>query len=420
MLEPPQIRALCALIARDLLVKFVTQSRCGRRLPRPEEHGGKRAMWRAVAAISLLTTLCGGTAALAIDSVQGAPTAAISGIDWAPAEYGSVSPAAQAFPFEAPALAGADLGAGSVVSWGDPRTRLADEPGARGAIFLGYSPFLSARLDADAGLANRRYDEFLSSAFNLSSTAPVSGNFYAGADVALRDDLKFRFGEIDRSGLRFGVPDLASLAGVGRPQYFLDREQTEFAGLDWDFASWAGFGMAAAHNVEQDSAANSLALSKPSSASSIGVSAHVAFGNGWVTTFSYNVGIEQLSLKSNALSANSDETLHSRAYGLTVAKHGLFGNDDSLGLAVTRPLEVYAGIANGISPDGFDPAPRNLGSAYLSLGDATPETDLELGYVTTFMDGALALQANAGYQMNVAGVTGSNALSVISRAKINF
>ena len=40
--------------------------------------------------------------------------------------------------------------------------------------------------------------------------------------------------------------------------------------------------------------------------------------------------------------------------------------------------------------------------------------------MTTFMDGALALQANAGYQMNVAGLGGTNAVSVISRAKINF
>lgn len=49
-----------------------------------------------------------------------------------------------------------------------------------------------------------------------------------------------------------------------------------------------------------------------------------------------------------------------------------------------------------------------------------PDTDLELGYVTSFFNGALALQANAGYQMNLAGQSGTNSFSVISRAKINF
>jgi hypothetical protein len=43
-----------------------------------------------------------------------------------------------------------------------------------------------------------------------------------------------------------------------------------------------------------------------------------------------------------------------------------------------------------------------------------------LGYVTSFFNGALALQANAGYQMNLAGQSGTNSFSVISRAKINF
>ncbi len=56
----------------------------------------------------------------------------------------------------------------------------------------------------------------------------------------------------------------------------------------------------------------------------------------------------------------------------------------------------------------------------MSLASATPETDVELGYITTFFDGALALQANAGYQMNFAGQSGTNALTVLSRAKINF
>jgi hypothetical protein len=40
--------------------------------------------------------------------------------------------------------------------------------------------------------------------------------------------------------------------------------------------------------------------------------------------------------------------------------------------------------------------------------------------VTTFLDGALALQANAAYQLNTQGQNGTNSLAVVSRAKIKF
>jgi hypothetical protein len=53
------------------------------------------------------------------------------------------------------------------------------------------------------------------------------------------------------------------------------------------------------------------------------------------------------------------------------------------------------------------------------LPGSTAETDLQLGYVTSF-DGALELQANAAYQMNFQGQTGANSLAVLSRAKIKF
>ncbi|HSM96393.1 MAG TPA: hypothetical protein VLT91_10135, partial [Rhizomicrobium sp.] len=60
------------------------------------------------------------------------------------------------------------------------------------------------------------------------------------------------------------------------------------------------------------------------------------------------------------------------------------------------------------------------GTEHVSLVSGTPETDFEMGYVTTFFDGALALQANAAWQQNLAGQSGVNSLAVLSRAKINF
>ena len=48
------------------------------------------------------------------------------------------------------------------------------------------------------------------------------------------------------------------------------------------------------------------------------------------------------------------------------------------------------------------------------------ETDIQLGYVTNFLDGAVALQTNAGYQTNAQGQPGATSVSLLSRAKIKF
>ena len=147
------------------------------------------------------------------------------------------------------------------------------------------------------------------------------------------------------------------------------------------------------------------------------LSARVGFGDGWVTTVSYGEGITQLNLRpTGALSAA--DPLRTRSYGVAVAKRGLFEDGDSLGLAVTRPMQVYEG---SVDLSNTEPSDNSLlGQARLPLSGGTPETDVELGYVTTFLDGALALQANAGYQMNLQGQPGANSVTVLSRAKINF
>ncbi len=284
------------------------------------------------------------------------------------------------------------------------------------------------------------YDSRSSMAYNglfLSATAINSpyasltnGGSYLGSTVQLADDVHMRLGEsvLDPQRAEYQVPEFAYLAQLQGPQAMYDMRQAQSSlfGVDWDFASWGGLGFIATQTSEQNGMlggfnSGALSVAKSANTSAVGVSARMGFGNGWVTTFSYNEGITQLSLKPDALISSSD-TLHSRAYGFAVAKHGLFDDDDSLGLAVTRPLQVYSGGVNVAAADGVDSTTGDfkIGREYVSLASSTPETDLELGYVTTFMDGALALQANAGYQMNVAGLGGSNAVSVISRAKINF
>lgn len=200
----------------------------------------------------------------------------------------------------------------------------------------------------------------------------------------------------------------------GRGQALPSDTSTHF--FHWDFTKWMGLGVSTQSGEGSGLfgryESGSLPSLQSAKAASVGLSARFGLGAGWVTSFSYNEGIAQLNLRPGNIVDSDENTLHARAYGVSVAKHGLFGSSDALGLSVSRPLELYNGGKSAPQGDTFVNRPL--------LPGAKPETDVELGYVTTFFDGALALQANAGYQMNAAGKNGQNSVTVLSRAKINF
>jgi len=290
----------------------------------------------------------------------------------------------------------------------------------------------------DMGGAFNNYDASGSSAYDglFMSAAAVNspyaslanGGSFIGSTIALADDLHLRFGEISLTPERepFAVNLYSPMDQFfgPRPLYDLRTAQGAMAGVSWDFARWGGLGVTATQIDEQNGllggyGSGALSIADSASTTALGVSARIGFGDGWVTTASYSEGVTQLDLKPTGLFSQAND-LHSRAYGIAVAKHGLFG-DDSLGFAVTRPIQIYSGSAEVTAADGVD-ANYNLAlnSERISLAGVKPETDIELGYVTTFLDGALALQANAAYQMNTQGQTGTNSLAVVSRAKIKF
>jgi hypothetical protein len=197
------------------------------------------------------------------------------------------------------------------------------------------------------------------------------------------------------------------------------------AALDWDFSKWGGLGLTAADSTRTpgllgDYTPAPLSLTDDTKTAAVGLSAHVKFGDGWVTSFSYSMDITQLDLKAGASPVLATSSVHGQSYGVSVAKHGLFGDADALGLSVSRPSENYFGSVS-LADAGLERR-VNLSDTYrgLTLSNQAQETDIALGYVTTFFKGRLALQANAGYQMNVAGQSGANSLTVLSRAKINF
>ncbi|HWU27415.1 MAG TPA: hypothetical protein VN154_13535 [Rhizomicrobium sp.] len=255
-----------------------------------------------------------------------------------------------------------------------------------------------------------------------------NGGNYFSSTFALSDDVHASIGgfAIDPNRPNFGAPGFSYLNQIqGQEAYDgLGQSQTGVVGVNWDFTNWGTLGLIATQTAEQNGA---LRASDPFSAvgsanlSTVGMTARVGFGDGWVTTLSYNEGLAQLELQPNAVLFNPSDSLRSRSYGFAVAKHGLFDSNDSLGVALTRPLQVYSGAAEFTS----DPLASSLTDLkfdrqFSNLSGTTQETDFELGYVTTFMGGAIALQANAGYQVNVDGLGGTNALTVVSRAKINF
>ena len=243
----------------------------------------------------------------------------------------------------------------------------------------------------------------------------TSGSYF-GATVGITDEISLHFGRSSSSlGGAFDVAtpipsDVALRLSSGAP-----ATETASAGLDWNLTDWAEVGVNASRALDAVSVLGD-AMSAPVTNSAgaetvaLGISARIGFGDGWVTTVAYSEGITQLDLNTSAFTAI--DPVRSQSYGFSVTKQGLFG-DDALGIAVSRPLQTYgstnfanlsfASVLN--NRPGFVPA---------------QESDFTVGYVTTFLDGALALQANAAYQINANGEQGQDAVSVLSRAQIKF
>lgn len=234
---------------------------------------------------------------------------------------------------------------------------------------------------------------------------------FTDATIALASDLHLEFGAAVE---RAPAPDLPSLSSLDRLELSHATQDTGtregLAGVDWSFASWGNLGLSVSHSqLGYASPGGPLMLQTGgTNATTVAISARLSLGDGWVTNISYDQGRSQLDMRPNGFIAKNGDA---HGFGIAVAKYGLFGAD-SLGLAMVRPV---ASDATELAQNGYSGL---LGNA-ASLSEQSPETDVELGYETSF-NGNITLEANAGYQMNVAGQSGTRAVSVLSRAKINF
>jgi hypothetical protein len=288
-----------------------------------------------------------------------------------------------------------------------------------------------AAIGAFGGGASSYDSLFLGTAGQRSPYLSLTdGGLYAGITLHLADTLQLRIGHAAlgadsaaRQGLLANATlntlphDLAlQLAADGR------SAGATAVGIDWNFADWGTLGITASRAGETGSLLGNtapIAIANASETAALGISARVGFGSGWVTTISYSEGVTQFDLRARNF-APAPGTLRTRAYGITIAKEGVFGGD-TIGFSLSRPLQMYDGDPGLLGRVGLDGRTNNLGFGDGSglLGGA-PESDIEFGYVTSFLGGALALQTNAAYQMNAGGQRGQGAVSVVSRAKINF
>ncbi len=276
------------------------------------------------------------------------------------------------------------------------------------ALDAGYNLDLAQRFENYSALKSPLLDQ--SSFLGLAN-----GGRYAGLTYAPSTDFRMRLGAQMRNN-RLDSFTFDPMLGTLPLAYDNSQQRSLLAGASWDITGWAGLSISGILNEQrgQPSGFNPLAnLTQANRASTgaLNVSAHVNFGSGWVTSASFSEALTQLDQKGSAAS------FENHSYSVGIAKHGLFGGD-ALGFSFSRPavslldnrLEMVA--ASGDLPPVFFTSGRLPGS--------TPETDLQLGYVTSFLDGALALQANAAYQMNYQGQTGATSVAVQSRAKIKF
>lgn len=229
---------------------------------------------------------------------------------------------------------------------------------------------------------------------------PASGGIYSGLTWMGNSGYDFRAGFLSRTTgsdpLSYGSSYLATGRVPGSSNALMGA-------FNVNFTDWVGA------NVTAVAARDQSPLLGSSSNKAVGISAYLGLGEGWIGTVTYSQN--QLDLKPISETA---QNLSTSSYGLGIAKRGLFG-DDTLGVSLLRP-DPGQGTAADINNMASGTIPGL--AVHRNMLDKPADADIELGYVTTFLSGTVALQANASYQMNFNNKPDS--VSLLSRAKIKF
>lgn len=339
---------------------------------------------------------------------------------------------ASAYELSASGMAGFALQPEVAAAINNSGARLADAVYGTPVLMSSYasSTVLTPNLALDAGQNLDVAQRFsgsgdLASPFLSPVAAPflalANGGRYAGVTFA-DADLRARIGaSVNSERLdRFRFDPAAPSGNLGQ---LYDASQTHslLAGITWDVTHFLGLeatGIASERSGVPLGLGNAAHIAPKSATQALGVSAQLAIGQGWVTTASFSEGLTQLDTARVDLSAVGT-SLHEQSFSIGIAKHGVFG-DDTLGLSYSRPAPSMAGFANLATASGGLPPLVIAQAPSLTPGRSATESDIQLGYVTNFLGGAVALQTNAAYQQNFQGQEGATSVSLLSRAKIKF
>jgi hypothetical protein len=250
--------------------------------------------------------------------------------------------------------------------------------------------------------------------------ALANGGRYTGVTFAPASNFRMRLGaSINSERLdRFNFDPIAP-SGPLALSYDASQTRSILGGVSWDINSAIGLDFTA---ISSDRSgvplgfANAASIAPRARTDAFSIAAHADIGSGWVTTASFSQGMTQLDRKGTS----GTSMVREQSYSLAIAKHGLFSGDDALGIAFTRPAPSMAGSFSSLMGSGDAPPLVVSQSPAFGVGRAAQENDISVGYITNFLDGAVALQTNAAYQTNVQGQRGATGVSLLSRAKIKF
>ncbi len=297
---------------------------------------------------------------------------------------------------------------------------------------MGYKLHLAGRINEfDANSSQAYSGLYLSaSAVNSPYASLTDGGNYVGTTIKVADGLNVRTGFtwMTPNGQQSVLPANDLLAYYDMHHQAAPFEQraanAAIMGVSWNFADWGGLGVVASQTDEHNgvlggTGSGALNVAHSASTSAIDASMRIGLGANWLATVSYGEGLTHLDLQSNGL-LTAASALRSRSYGIAVATRNVFG-DDSLGFAITRPMHIYSGNGTLTAATAVDDAGNlTISHAGVAFAEGTPETDLEVGYTKSFLEGRLSLQTDAAYQMDVGGQTGRNAATFVTRLKLGL
>ena len=299
-------------------------------------------------------------------------------------------------------------------------------------VSVGHNAMFNAHFDQLGLASSEAYDGLFISASALNSPylGLTSDADYAAGRYDFGDGLMFSFGHAEEradaaGAYNDGVLSLQEMVGLAQsdPLHLRSASNTAVA-MSWQAAPWAMVGLNAGHTEEQNSVlgsseAGALALIGDAQTTSFGLATRVSLGDDWVASASWSHGTTSASPSAGSL-FQSVSQIESEASGVALSKLGIFGDHDSMGFAVSRPLHITNGSALLMLSTGVTDTREIIYSTErVALASGTPETDYEVGY-TTKLDDGLTLEANTLYQQDVGGEAGRNGVAAFATLRARW